>query len=180
MSRKRKKPSRNKDTHHRPKRQRRRHRKANPKIRCLGILTDGADVLIIQRKKVREGIDGARLAWAFPGGKKEEDETEEECVTREVSGEIDDAVEIVRRIGQCRHSQFPGGILVFYELRLKDRSRDRPIIRFHPSPEVQVSMWVSPDELVILAGTHISPPVQEFFDLNDERIRAIRAGEFGT
>ncbi len=38
------------------------------------------------------------LKWEFPGGKLEENETEEECIIREILEEINIEIEIVKRL----------------------------------------------------------------------------------
>lgn len=51
-------------------------------------------VLVVQRSEEMR----LPLKWEFPGGKIEKDETEEECVLREIKEELNIVIEIVQKL----------------------------------------------------------------------------------
>lgn len=81
-------------------------------IKCgVAIIRRGSEYLIAQRN---EG-DSFPLHWEFPGGKREENESFEECIVREAKEEIDIAIRIVRKLKKVRgHSNARVFDLHFY------------------------------------------------------------------
>ena len=73
----------------------------SPVIPCgVAIIRDGRRFLISQRKKE----DTFGLLWEFPGGKKNPEETFEECVTREVREEVGLEVEVLEKFMEMRRT----------------------------------------------------------------------------
>ena len=64
----------------------------------IGIINKDDKILMIKRAK-KEG----ELEWVFPGGKVEENETEEEACIREVFEETGIHVVVVDKIGERIH-----------------------------------------------------------------------------
>lgn len=63
------------------------------KVTCA-IIENKDLVLVVQRSSSMKHP----LKWEFPGGKIENDETEEECVIREIKEELNLDIEILRRL----------------------------------------------------------------------------------
>src|SRR3989344_7937136 len=81
----------------------------------LGVAKNKAgEILMIRRAKVEEGKYGAKLIWAFPGGKQRKNETREECAKREILDETGYDVKPVRQISLRVHPQFT--LLIAYHL----------------------------------------------------------------
>jgi 8-oxo-dGTP diphosphatase len=64
---------------------------------CCAVIRDGARILIVQRPEQKADA----LKWEFPGGKVEAEESEEDCIKREIREEL--GVEI-RLHGRLRSS----------------------------------------------------------------------------
>lgn len=62
-------------------------------VTCAIILFDNK-ILVTQRSEKMK----LPLKWEFPGGKLEEDETEEDCIIREIREEINIEIEIVGKL----------------------------------------------------------------------------------
>lgn len=62
-------------------------------VTCAIIEKDGL-VLVVQRSSTMT----LPLKWEFPGGKIEINETEEECIVREIKEEINLEIEILKRL----------------------------------------------------------------------------------
>ena len=76
-----------------------------PVILCgAALVRRGKEFLIAQRKK----DDTFGLFWEFPGGKKNPEETFEECVAREIKEEIGIDIEVGKKfmeIKKCYHDK---------------------------------------------------------------------------
>ena len=66
----------------------------------VAIVRRGREFLISQRKK----NDSFGLFWEFPGGKKNEDETFEQCAAREVKEEIGIDIEVHEKFTEIRRN----------------------------------------------------------------------------
>ena len=68
------------------------------------IIIEDGKVLLARRAK------GEKLAgyWEFPGGKREEDETIDECLVREISEELSLDIEVVGEFDTSDY-EYPGG-----------------------------------------------------------------------
>lgn len=62
-------------------------------VTCAIIISDDK-ILVTQRSEKMK----LPLKWEFPGGKLEENETEEQCIVREILEEINIEIEIVKRL----------------------------------------------------------------------------------
>lgn len=73
----------------------------------LGVVLDSRGfVLLIKRVREEVGRCGARLKWAFPGGRPHKGEPQKKCVAREVRRETGYAVRPLFRIASRTHPQF--------------------------------------------------------------------------
>jgi mutator protein MutT len=103
---------------------------------AAAILRRDGRLLITRRPR------GTHLAglWEFPGGKRKEGESHEECLLRELREEIGVEVEVGALVREVRHAYLEKLVhLRFYECRLL-RGEPEPI----GCPELR---WVRPDEL---------------------------------
>ena len=64
----------------------------------VALIRRGREFLIAQRKE----DDSFGSFWEFPGGKKEADETFEECVTREIKEELGVVIRVERKFMEMR------------------------------------------------------------------------------
>jgi mutator protein MutT len=107
------------------------------KIVGVGIVQRAGKFLITQRK-FSDHLGGI---WEFPGGKKNPDESDEECISRELNEELGITVEVGTHIDTIRYS-YPDRKLElrFYGCELKEGE---------PSPlEVEDFRWVKAAELI--------------------------------
>ncbi len=74
--------------------------KPNTQKTVVGLIKRGSKVLLIKRKQ-KEGD----LVWAFPGGKVEAGEEEQEAIERELFEETHVQCVNLRKIGQRKHPQ---------------------------------------------------------------------------
>ena len=79
-----------------------------------GVLGRDGKFLIAKRKK--DDVLGG--LWEFPGGKIEEGETPEECLTRELKEELDITVEVGELITSNKH-KYPHGYFELIAYRVK-------------------------------------------------------------
>ncbi len=77
------------------------------------VITRSGKVFIQQRP--HGGLMGG--LWEFPGGKRQSEETEEECLTREIQEELGIAIAISKKMMTIKHSytQFRVTLNVFYQ-----------------------------------------------------------------
>lgn len=62
-------------------------------VTCAIILFDNK-VLVAQRSEIMK----LPLKWEFPGGKLEKDESEEDCIIREIKEELNIEIQIIKRL----------------------------------------------------------------------------------
>lgn len=74
---------------------------------ALGIVIEGNDALVIERRQREIGRNGKPIVWAFPGGKLEAGETPEEAAIREVEEETGYIIESNGTITSENHPQYP-------------------------------------------------------------------------
>ena len=65
----------------------------------VGIIWKENKILISKRKK--DGLLGG--LWELPGGKKQKDENDSECLLREIDEEIGISIKIKNEIGKIKH-----------------------------------------------------------------------------
>jgi mutator protein MutT len=110
---------------------------------AIAIIVRDGSVLICQRP--RDGVLGG--FWEFPGGKREPDESIDDCLRREIKEEVDLDVQIVAELSPIEH-EYPHAHVTLYP-RLCDIVSGVP----HPHASEQL-MWVRP---IHLAGYHFPP-----------------------
>ncbi len=67
------------------------------RINGRAIIIDGDEVLLMFRRRIKDGK--VKEYYAIPGGGKEEDETIEECVKREIKEEFNIEVSVHEQLG---------------------------------------------------------------------------------
>ena len=67
-------------------------------VTCAIIRNEDDEVLIVQRGETTDHP----FKWEFPGGKLHPDETEEECIIREIKEELSMEIVIVGKLPRCR------------------------------------------------------------------------------
>lgn len=118
-----------------------------PIIPCgVALIRDKRRFLISQRKN----DDTFGAMWEFPGGKKETDETFEECVAREVKEEIDIEVAVHEKFMTIRRRYFERIIWLNFFLCTPLSGDPKPI-------ECQKVVWADVDELL----SYAFPPANE-------------------
>lgn len=68
------------------------------RINGRAIIIDGDEILLMFRRKIKNGI--VNEYYAIPGGGQEENETIEECVKREINEEFNLNIEVKEYLGQ--------------------------------------------------------------------------------
>ena len=66
-----------------------------------GIITNADGKIFIARRKKDKSLGGK---WEFPGGKIEKDETQEECLQRELNEEFNMQVKVGEKLGENEHN----------------------------------------------------------------------------
>lgn len=124
----------------------------------VAVIVREGKLLVIQRSQwVR-----APLAWCFPGGGVEENETEEQALVREVHEELDIITTPLKLLWK---SGTPGKLDLSWWLT--DMPEDA-ILRPHPD-EVAEVQWLAPSEL---------DEIEELLPSNVEFLQAWRDGVF--
>ena len=81
--------------------------------------------LLVAQRRPEDHLGGL---WEFPGGKREADETFEECLRRELREELGVEVEVVERLESVRHAYADKKVrLEFYRCRLGGGEEPRPL-----------------------------------------------------
>ena len=80
----------------------------NNKVIAAAIIKNNK-LLITQRPKDKT----LALIWEFPGGKVEKDESNEECIIREIKEELDVTINVHQFIGDSSHKYDFGNITVY-------------------------------------------------------------------
>ncbi len=118
-----------------------------PVIPCgVALIREGHRFLIAQRK---EG-DSFGSLWEFPGGKKNPEETFEECVAREVKEEVDLEVTVHEKLMDIRRPYHERTIWLNFYLCSPVSGQPKPV-------ECQKVLWADVHEL---AG-YVFPPANE-------------------
>ena len=109
-----------------------------PVIPCgVALIRMDRRFLIAQRKE----DDSFGSKWEFPGGKKESQETFEECVAREVKEEIGIEVAVHEKLMDIRRPYHERTIWLNFYLCTPIAGEPRPV-------ECQKVLWADVDELV--------------------------------
>ncbi len=83
---------------------------------CVAIIRENEKYLICQRSK----DDYFSNIWEFPGGKKEENESSEECIKREICEELEINIEIEKLFAELIHEVKGRNLLFKFFLARKD------------------------------------------------------------
>lgn len=78
------------------------------RVNGRAIIIDGDEVLLMFRRRIKDGI--INEYYAIPGGGKEENETIEECVIREIKEEFNLDIEIKEYLGKVEDDKNIGYI----------------------------------------------------------------------
>ncbi len=78
------------------------------RINGRAIIIDGDEVLLMFRRKIKDGI--VNEYYAIPGGGKEDNETIEECVKREIKEEFNLDIEVKEYLGKVEDDKNIGHI----------------------------------------------------------------------
>lgn len=78
------------------------------RVNGRAIIIDGDEVLLMFRRKIKDGI--VNEYYAIPGGGKEENETIEECVKREINEEFNLDIEVKDYLGKVEDDKNIGHI----------------------------------------------------------------------
>lgn len=78
------------------------------RVNGRAIIIDGDEVLLMFRRKIKDGI--VNEYYAIPGGGKEENETIEECVIREIKEEFNLDIEVKEYLGKVEDDKNIGHI----------------------------------------------------------------------
>lgn len=124
----------------------------------LGIvLNKSGEVLLIRRKNLEKGKEGALLAWAFPGGKQRYQESREECVVREIADETGVKIEQIKEISLRVHPEFP--VTIVYHLC---QTLDSDKIGKTKEPwEIAEIRWVKPEKIRELITSNLDKGVSK-------------------
>lgn len=68
------------------------------RINGRAIIIDGDEILLMFRRKIKDGV--VNEYYAIPGGGQEENETTEECVKREIKEEFNLDIEVKEYLGK--------------------------------------------------------------------------------
>ena len=78
------------------------------RVNGRAIIIDGDEVLLMFRRKIKDGI--VNEYYAIPGGGKEENETIEECVIREIKEDFNLDIEVKEYLGKVEDDKNIGHI----------------------------------------------------------------------
>ena len=107
------------------------------KIVGVGIVEKNGKILISQRK-MEDHLGGI---WEFPGGKKKPDESDEQCVIRELKEELGIEVEVKNHVETIRYQDVDRKLeLRFYSCELQQGEPH--------TLDVEDFRWVTTDELI--------------------------------
>jgi 8-oxo-dGTP diphosphatase len=100
--------------------------------------------IIVEAKKVLVTQRGEQmllpLKWEFPGGKIREDETEEECIAREISEELNIEIDILEKLNNSAHD-YGSAIINLIPFVCSPKSIDFELV------EHQDAKWCSKEDL---------------------------------
>ncbi len=102
---------------------------------CAVIIKDGK-VFVAQRGEHASQA----FKWEFPGGKLEPDETEQDCLHRELAEELQMDVVVIKKLPEFTHS-YPEFVvkLIPFQCRLKHHR--------YAASEHEQTAWLLPDDL---------------------------------
>lgn len=97
------------------------------------------------------------LKWEFPGGKVESDETEEDCLVREIREELNLEIGILERLPSITHSYSAEKIIELIPFKCELVQDDLQL-----SEHLQVK-WLHKEELFSLDWSAADIPIVEYY-----------------
>jgi len=104
---------------------------------AAALIQDASGRYLIARRRAGTHLAGL---WEFPGGKREPDETLEQCLRRELTEELGADFAVQERVETVRWEYPEKTVLLHFYRCTMDRGTIAPL-------EGQALAWVSPDEL---------------------------------
>lgn len=159
------------------------------RVTCAIIVNEENEILVVQRGEKSDHP----MKWEFPGGKIQEEESEEECILREIKEELAMDIVICRRLDEVEYDYGLKQIALIPFLC--DTLDDRPVLSEHVSFK-----WLNTEELknvdfseadIIVANNYlksiivpeksdISSPVTTMPGVNDEELKSMIGRMKGT
>lgn len=122
------------------------------RVACAIILKDGK-ILVAQRG---EKMD-LPFKWEFPGGKIEENESAENCLTREIKEELDIDIEVKKPFNSIFHSYKEGKRIELIPFLCGYISGHLAVKEHHKI------RWIEPENLLILDWADADVPIVNDF-----------------
>ena len=125
------------------------------------IIIEDGKVLLARRAK------GEKLAgcWEFPGGKREEDEANDECLVREIREELALHIKVLREFGVSNY-EYPGGEIKLIALSCEIEG-GTPTLSVHDAVE-----WVAVGDLLEYQLTPADVPIAKQIQVDKTTKRA--------
>lgn len=125
------------------------------------IIIEDGKVLLARRAK------GEKLAgyWEFPGGKREDGETIEQCLVREIREELALHIKVLHEFG-VSHYQYPGGEIQLIALSCEIEGGN-PTLSVHDAVE-----WVAVRDLLHYQLAPADIPIAQQIQANEPTDRA--------
>ena len=107
------------------------------KIVTAGVISSESRKVLLVRRAPNQLLGGH---WEFPGGKVEPNESEEECLMRELAEELSIDVEVGDLVAESHYTYEHGEFLLkAYEVRIV---KGKPVLTVHDQ-----MVWVEPAQL---------------------------------
>ena len=107
------------------------------KIVTAGVISSESRKVLLVRRAPDQSLGGY---WEFPGGKVEPNESEEECLRRELAEELSIDVEVGDLVAESHYTYEHGEFLLkAYEVRIV---KGKPVLTVHDQ-----MVWVEPAQL---------------------------------
>ena len=134
-----------------------------PEFIVLGIvLNKKGEVIIVKRRRKETTLSGKELVWVFPGG-KQEGETREERVIKEVLVETGYKVKPIQQI----HLRVHPDVLKMVAYFLCELEKEEPVQDIEEKDEIEEVRWVKPEELKNYFTTDIDPEVKKVLGIRE-------------
>ncbi len=125
---------------------------------ALGIVTDGDQVLLVERRGIEKGSSCSVLKWAFPGGKIETGESPQEAAIREVAEETGMIVSAEELIDEIQHPEFPV-IISYIGCALIEGGKN-----VRHDPKIEQSIWVQKTKVPTLFTSVLNVKVRDYLE----------------
>lgn len=124
------------------------------RVTCAIIVHENK-TLVVQRSESMK----LPLKWEFPGGKIEEDETDEECILREIKEELAIEIDLVSRLSYSKY-QYPNMNILLVPFIAKLAKEDVKL------SEHKQHLWLEKENLAELDWAEADLPIlQEYLTL---------------